>query len=201
MTTRYTAPTALLERLGAEVAPAGTWVGAVDDAAAAGAEDGDYDGDDGGGGAYLMEPLPGGAAAAGEPASPAAQEPAAAAEDAREDSGPAPSVLEVTLCLCTGGGGADAGVSAEWPAEAGGFVCFMTADEELLTVPAKRNALSLVLKEPGLMSFVKLVTARAEGVRYDVSLHFLVASPRLVAMPACARPHRKRESTRAALTR
>ncbi len=103
---------------------------------------------------------------------------AAAAEEEEEEAAdaaaPAPSVLEVTLCLCSGGG-VDDSASAEWPAEAGGYVCYMTADEELLTVPAKRNALSLVLKEPGLMSFVKLVTARAEGVRYDVSLHFLVA--------------------------
>ena len=109
----------------------------------------------------------------------AAEEAEAAEEEATGDAAPAPSMLEVTLCLCTDDAGAGAG--AEWPAEAGGFVCYMTADEELLTVPAKRNALSLVLKEPGLMSFVKLVTARAEGVRYDVSLHFLVASPRRCA--------------------
>ena len=91
---------------------------------------------------------------------------------------PSSSILEVTLCLS---GGADGDDRAEWPAEAGGYVCYMTSDEELLTLPVKRNALSLVLKEPGVMSFVKLVTARAEGPRYDERLHFLIA-----LRPPCA---------------
>jgi Rps23 Pro-64 3,4-dihydroxylase Tpa1-like proline 4-hydroxylase len=132
------------------------------------------------------------AAAAGAGSAPPSQAPArgkgkgggsrgaAAAETGEAEAGSLTdagvrSVLEVTLCLCTGSSGAGASSSTEWPAEAGGYVCYLTSDEELLTVPPKRNALSLVLKEPGLMSFVKLVTARAEGVRYDVNLHFLVA--------------------------
>ena len=64
--------------------------------------------------------------------------------------------------------------SGAWPASHGGHTTYLTADEELLTVLPRGNALSLVALAPGLLSFVKLVSrARAVAApRYDVSLRF-----------------------------
>jgi hypothetical protein len=78
-------------------------------------------------------------------------------------AGAAP-LLDVTLC-CVGS-------SEEWDDAAGGCVTYMTADDELLTVPPKANALSLVCREPGVMSFVRFVSHAAPEPRYDVALQF-----------------------------
>jgi hypothetical protein len=101
---------------------------------------------------------------------------AAAARSARwltphlRAAGEGDAVLEVTLCLTPPehdeAWGEGSGV--------GGYVTYLTSDEELLTVMPASNAASLVLREPGLMSFVKYVTAGAPGPRYDVALQFLV---------------------------
>ena len=91
-----------------------------------------------------------------------------------------PSVtLEVTLCLPMVLGTPGAGKCApdgegEWPLEAGGFVSYLTSDEEVLTVPVKPNTLSVVAKPPGLYSFVKYVNHKAPGIRFDVLAHFAI---------------------------
>jgi len=68
--------------------------------------------------------------------------------------------VEVVLCL----------TSAEWEEEAGGYVTYLTPDEELLTVPPTPNGLSIVGLAPGVQSFVKYVSQDAPEVRYDVAL-------------------------------
>ncbi|KAJ2158186.1 putative component of NuA3 histone acetyltransferase complex [Coemansia sp. RSA 552] len=48
-------------------------------------------------------------------------------------------------------------------------------DSILLTKPASWNTLSLVMREPGVVKFVKYVSAAAPGSRWDVSFEFQVA--------------------------
>lgn len=87
------------------------------------------------------------------------------------------SVLEATLCLT------DPAHDDAWQDDetCGGFISYLTENEELLRVHPQANSLSLVLREggpdgapPPLMSFVKYVKAGAPGPRYDVSLQFIV---------------------------
>ncbi len=89
---------------------------------------------------------------------------------ARETS----SFVEVNLCLATPPDFTSTEETSEWPEEAGGYVSYMTEDDQLLCVPPKENSLSLVLKEPGVMSFVKFVTQDAPGPRFDVNFLFRV---------------------------
>lgn len=79
-------------------------------------------------------------------------------------------LLEVCLSLT------DPADDAKWAdaAAAGGSIVFLTADEELLTVPPAGNSLSLVLREPAVMSFVKYVSAAAPAVRYDIAMTYAV---------------------------
>jgi hypothetical protein len=113
-------------------------------------------------------------AAADEPAAAAAAAAASADERwLRAQLQPLPAgaaVLDVCLCLT------DPAADARWAASAaaGGSVVFLTADEELLTVPPVANSLSLVLRDASIMSFVKHVSAAAPGTRYDVALTFAV---------------------------
>ncbi|KAL7751513.1 putative component of NuA3 histone acetyltransferase complex [Sorochytrium milnesiophthora] len=50
-------------------------------------------------------------------------------------------------------------------------------DGALLTVPAQWNTLTLVLREAGILRFVKYVSARAAGSRWDVAAEYLVPAP------------------------
>lgn len=86
------------------------------------------------------------------------------------------SFVEVNLCLATPPDYTSTNETSEWPEEAGGYVSYMTEDDQLLCVPPKENSLSLVLKEPGVMSFVKFVTSDAPGPRYDINFLFRVKS-------------------------
>jgi Rps23 Pro-64 3,4-dihydroxylase Tpa1-like proline 4-hydroxylase len=167
---------------------AGGAVGTAAGAAASGAAvSAGRDGGKGGAGsgAALMPAAPAAALSAGSSAdgttSVAAAAVAAAARSARwltphlRAAGEGDAVLEVTLCLTprehdeAWAEGSGAGGSG-----AGGFVTYLTSDDELLTVLPASNAASLVLREPGLMSFVKYITAGAPGPRYDIALQFLV---------------------------
>lgn len=137
----------------------------------------------------------------------------------KEAASPAPSagtssaVLDATLCFCAPPcslGDADAqgdGAGAEevdgedplaWPAAHGGHVTYLTGDEELLTVLPRGNALSLVALEPGVLSFVKLVSRAHAGAapRYDAALRF--AAPPQASVEAAAASSRgdKKESSR-----
>ena len=49
--------------------------------------------------------------------------------------------------------------------------------EDLLSVTAARNTLSLVHRDAGLMRFVKYVSAAAPGSRWDIAAEFTVAEP------------------------
>ncbi|KAI8074261.1 Oxoglutarate and iron-dependent oxygenase degradation C-term-domain-containing protein, partial [Gilbertella persicaria] len=71
--------------------------------------------------------------------------------------------------------------------EKGGYECYMAphdeeedaavykaADEDgaLLTLPAGRNELSLVLRDEGIMRFIKYVSAKAPGSRWDIAFEY-----------------------------
>ncbi len=78
-------------------------------------------------------------------------------------------VLEVVLCLpwasdnsCTSGD------DSEWPLSCGGYMTYLTVDDEVLTVPVSSNSLSIVAKPAGVFSFVKYVNHTAPGVRFDL---------------------------------
>jgi hypothetical protein len=53
------------------------------------------------------------------------------------------------------------------PEEYGGFVTYMSSDEELLTSEAKENTLALIYRAKGCMRFVKFLTAAAPECRCD----------------------------------
>lgn len=92
------------------------------------------------------------------------------------------AVLDVTLCLI------NKNDIEEWETcEYGGYECYMASHEgdddpatyrsfdddgALLTMAAGSNELSLVLKDEGVMRFVKYVSARAPGARWDVSFEY-----------------------------
>lgn len=77
-----------------------------------------------------------------------------------------PTLIDATLCCIS---------SPEWPESHGGYVSYLTSDEELLSVPPKANSLSLVLRPPGVMSFVKYVNHMGRENRYDYALQFMLA--------------------------
>ncbi|KAI8374803.1 Oxoglutarate and iron-dependent oxygenase degradation C-term-domain-containing protein [Blakeslea trispora] len=71
--------------------------------------------------------------------------------------------------------------------ERGGYECYMAphdeeedaavykaADEDgaLLTLPAGRNELSLVLRDEGIMRFIKYVSAKSPGSRWDIAFEY-----------------------------
>lgn len=49
------------------------------------------------------------------------------------------------------------------------------AEKALLSVSARHNSLSLVLRDEGLMKFIKYTSANAPGSRYDISLEYVTA--------------------------
>ena len=81
----------------------------------------------------------------------------------------------------------DSKKAAKWESQdVGGYECYLMADEEveaeasdvyrmddddepLLNVMARCNALSLVMRDAGVMRFVKYVNAQAPGSRWDVA--------------------------------
>ncbi|KAI9496158.1 Oxoglutarate and iron-dependent oxygenase degradation C-term-domain-containing protein [Zychaea mexicana] len=95
------------------------------------------------------------------------------------------AVLDVTFCLATT---PSVKASELWESgECGGYECYMAphdeeedpatykaADEEgaLLTMTPGCNELSLVLRDEGVMRFVKYVSARAPGSRWDVAFEY-----------------------------
>ncbi|KAG2204970.1 hypothetical protein INT47_002594 [Mucor saturninus] len=95
------------------------------------------------------------------------------------------AVLDVTLCLATITNEKD---TEMWETcEYGGYECYMSSHEgdddpatyrsfdddgALLTMAAGSNELSVVLKDEGVMRFVKYVSARAPGARWDVSFEY-----------------------------
>ena len=119
------------------------------------------------------------------------------------------SVLDATLCFAAGSGKqlmydevGDAVDEDEddavWDSgDAGGFECYIAADDEdgngkaaaasaadeynedddteLLSVSASNNTLSLVYRDPGTMRFVKYVGSGAPSSRWDISLEYEVS--------------------------
>jgi hypothetical protein len=103
--------------------------------------------------------------------------------------------LDATLCLVDDDGDLN---SSAWDfGEVGGFECYIAADEtgaagdaatdevydaagneeeedELLSVSATHNTLSLVHRDEGLMRFVKYVSHLAPSSRWDVAMQYTV---------------------------
>ncbi|KAI9476002.1 MAG: Oxoglutarate and iron-dependent oxygenase degradation C-term-domain-containing protein [Benjaminiella poitrasii] len=95
------------------------------------------------------------------------------------------AVMDATLCLATT---PNTEAVEKWEScEYGGYECYMAAHEgdddpatyrsfdddgALLTTGAGANELSLVLKDEGVMRFVKYVSARAPGARWDISFEY-----------------------------
>lgn len=48
------------------------------------------------------------------------------------------------------------------------------ADKALLSVGARQNSLSIVLRDEGLMKFIKYTSANAPGSRYDISMEYVI---------------------------
>ncbi|KAI8977202.1 Oxoglutarate and iron-dependent oxygenase degradation C-term-domain-containing protein [Mycotypha africana] len=95
-------------------------------------------------------------------------------------------ILDVTLSMATT---PDVDAAEKWEScEYGGYECYMaapeggedpatyrqTADEDaaLLTLGAGANELSIVMKDEGVLRFVKYVSARAPGSRWDVAYEY-----------------------------
>ncbi|KAI8999276.1 Oxoglutarate and iron-dependent oxygenase degradation C-term-domain-containing protein [Gaertneriomyces semiglobifer] len=94
-------------------------------------------------------------------------------------------LLDATLCFATRRKAAD---NDAWESdEFGGYECYMAPhdgeedpavyrqmedDGALLTVSAGWNVLTLVLRDEGLMKFIKYVSARAPGSRWDVAFEY-----------------------------
>ncbi|KAI8368312.1 Oxoglutarate and iron-dependent oxygenase degradation C-term-domain-containing protein [Radiomyces spectabilis] len=94
-------------------------------------------------------------------------------------------VLDVTLCIANT---PDKISASHWESgEYGGYECYMAphneeedaavyraADDDgaLLTLAAGCNELSIVLRDEGVMRFIKYVSARAPGSRWDVSYEY-----------------------------
>ncbi len=60
----------------------------------------------------------------------------------------------------------------ELPTEHGGQLVYLNEEEELLTVPAQANTLTLCMRDPGVMRFVKYLNHHAKDLRYDFALEF-----------------------------
>jgi Rps23 Pro-64 3,4-dihydroxylase Tpa1-like proline 4-hydroxylase len=92
------------------------------------------------------------------------------------------SFLDVTLCLTPG--------HPSWSdGEVGRYECYVSPDEEnddpavyraasedgaLLTTTADWNVLTLVLRDRGVMRFVKYVSALAQGSRWDIANEYML---------------------------
>ncbi|CAO3591220.1 unnamed protein product [Absidia cylindrospora] len=89
-------------------------------------------------------------------------------------------LLDVTFSLVSND-------ASSWQSgEVGGYLCYMDSDDNddasiyrssdqegaLLTLPCRGNELSLVLRDEGVMQFVKYVSASAVGSRWDIALEF-----------------------------
>lgn len=86
-------------------------------------------------------------------------------------------VLEVVLCLPLVAASTQSGSGAcdgEWPLACGGYMTYLTVDEEVLTVPVSPNSLSIVAKPAGVFSFIKYVNHTAPGLRFDAMARFPV---------------------------
>ncbi|KAJ3304273.1 Prolyl 3-hydroxylase ogfod1, partial [Blyttiomyces sp. JEL0837] len=115
-------------------------------------------------------------------------------DDEDEDDG-MDGILDATLCFVHDKSRLTKSI---WESDdVGGFECFMAPDEgnddpaqyrvadagdgygnsvgdggALLNVSASSNTLSLVMREPGVMKFVKYVGARAPGSRWDIAYEY-----------------------------
>jgi hypothetical protein len=74
--------------------------------------------------------------------------------------------IEACLCLAEGLEGDD----DTWPEPVGGYTVALTAEEEIATVEAKANALSILGLPVGATTFVKYLNKDCPGARYDVKM-------------------------------
>ncbi|EQC34335.1 hypothetical protein SDRG_08107 [Saprolegnia diclina VS20] len=114
---------------------------------------------------------------------------------AHEQTLPAETLLDLVLCFadCRGADAKEAWGSGD----VGGFECYQSAEEDglgdvakglqdddddddaLVTVHAQHNALNLVMHDENTMKFVKFVSVRAPGSRWDVSVEYTIAQVEL----------------------
>ncbi|CAO3628822.1 unnamed protein product [Cunninghamella blakesleeana] len=95
-----------------------------------------------------------------------------------------PSILDVTFSLLSS---TESSASSLWEqGDVGGYLCYMENDDHddasiyrssdqdgaLLMIPCKSNELSIVLRDEGVMKFIKYVSAHAFGSRWDLSLEY-----------------------------
>lgn len=96
-------------------------------------------------------------------------------------------VLDLTLCFVNN---SDEERSTNWESGVvGGYHCYIPADpennaataevyrpddddDELLSISAVPNSMNLVLRQEGLMDFVKYISTRAGGSRWDISMEY-----------------------------
>lgn len=65
-----------------------------------------------------------------------------------------------------------------WSEDAGGEMVYMAEQEHLLSVPPVGNSLSVVLRDDGVMRFVRFANHRTgDRVRWDMSLVFPTRPP------------------------
>ncbi|KAL0084625.1 Oxoglutarate and iron-dependent oxygenase degradation C-term-domain-containing protein [Phycomyces blakesleeanus] len=96
------------------------------------------------------------------------------------------SVLDITLCLATC---PTESAAEQWESgEYGGYECYMAPHEgqddpaiykasseddgALLTMPAGWNEMAIVLRDEGVLRFVKYISARAPGARWDIAMEY-----------------------------
>lgn len=74
------------------------------------------------------------------------------------------AVLDVTLCV----------VRRVWEERMGGTMTYLTADDEVTSVVPHGNALSIILRPPGVFRFTKFISADAPETLFRVELSFEV---------------------------
>ena len=87
-----------------------------------------------------------------------------ASKGAGEDNDRDIAVLDVTLCI----------VRREWDERVGGTMTYLTADEEVTSVVPRGNALSIILRPPGVFRFTKYVSSDSPETLFRVEMSFEV---------------------------
>jgi prolyl 3-hydroxylase /prolyl 3,4-dihydroxylase len=101
-------------------------------------------------------------------------------------------MLDATLCFVKADDADDEEAELWESGDAGGFECYIEADEdadaaataevyrssneddesELMSIQAGNNVLNIVMRDTGVMRFIKYVSARAPSSRWDVSMEY-----------------------------
>ncbi|ETW04707.1 hypothetical protein H310_03863 [Aphanomyces invadans] len=111
-------------------------------------------------------------------------------------SKPSSPILDVVLCFCNAEA-SDAAADDDGPWTTSGYECYVRAEDDGIgdvavstddneddderhapvQIPAQPNTLSLVVRDTSTMKFVKFVTCREPGSRWDVNVEFELPAP------------------------